>query len=1055
MRQDAFDEPASTSSRGRGVYRSPVRAVWLFAVVGAAWVVMTNAIIHVNLEGWPRFWLQTTKGLVFVVASALFVGYLERGFGRQRDHSDASARETDDALRHSETRYQALVERVPGVVWLNEIDPRDPKRTHCVYIAPQLEFLLGYTPEEWMADDDLWRRVIHPDDLSGVVKENRLADSNGTLSMEYRARHRDGSIVWIHDEALLIPADGDRPACWQGVMVDITTQRIQGEALRDLSESLRAVFEATPLGIIALEKDGRVRHWNPAAERMLGWTAREVVGQPLPYVPEDKQEEFKELVRRELSGESIAGFETQRLRKDGSRIDVSISIAPLLDAEHQVNGMLGVVEDVTERRRIANELANRQRQQEAVAGLGLLSLTGGDLQSLLDEAACVAATTLGLDIAGIFELPPEEDVLLLRAGSGWLGSAPPIGLHESTLATFALNAGEPVIVEDLRADDRFSPRAPLLEHSVVSGVATAVFGATRPLGVLEVLSLEPLTFSRDDVQFLQGLATIVGHAIERERSSSALATAEAKYRGLVERGPGVVYLTDPVMTPSVVTYVSPQVVDMLGYAPEAWTKDPTFWTSILHSEDRERVIKADVRTVHEGKPLEIEYRIIASDGREVWVHDRSTVVEAPDGTPLVRQGLFVDITGRRRAEDDRRQALDRQLRLATRLELLHQIDRDVLSSASIHEMADRTLGHLRLLVPYDRGSVAVLDHETGRFTDVALRSPGVVFEENVRSYVPDDVARELLSRDVLLVRDLSEFDAKTPYVTVTQELGIRSCLTVALGLEDGQVGSLALSSTTVDAFDEESVDIAREVGSELAVAIRQRRMRETLAERAGQLERLAEERQQMLHRIVRAQEEERERVALELHDGLGQVLTSISLFASELEDAVPPEARPRAVRVNELIRRAIVDSRRLVWSLRPPELERLGLVPALRRLAEEICTPDVTVDLHEDIGDLRLAQETEAVVYRVVQEAVHNAQKHASASAISILLHRYDGTVSAFVEDNGCGFDPQTVPTGRGLGLVGMRERAELVEGNLVVESAVDAGTRIRLEVPIGVSEVR
>jgi signal transduction histidine kinase len=329
----------------------------------------------------------------------------------------------------------------------------------------------------------------------------------------------------------------------------------------------------------------------------------------------------------------------------------------------------------------------------------------------------------------------------------------------------------------------------------------------------------------------------------------------------------------------------------------------------------------------------------------------------------------------------------------------------------------------------------------------------VVFDEDVQSYVPDEVALELLSRDVLLVRDLAGFDAKTPYVIVARELGIRSCLTVALGLEEGQVGSLALSSTSVDAFDEESVEIAKEIGSELAVAIRQTRLREALAERAGQLERLAEERRQMLHRIVRAQEEERERVALELHDGLGQVLTSISLFASELEEAVPPEARPRAVRVNQLIRRAIIDSRRLVWSLRPPELERLGLVPALRRLAEEVSTPDVTVDLHEDIGSLRLAQETEAVVYRVAQEAVHNAQKHANASAVSILLHRHDGTVSALVEDNGCGFDPHGVPTGRGLGLVGMRERAELVEGNLVIESAVEAGTRIRLEVPIGASE--
>jgi PAS domain S-box-containing protein len=248
-----------------------VRAVWLFAVLSAAWVVMTNAIIHVNLQGWPRFWVQTTKGLMFVVVSSLFVAYLVRGFGRQRERSEASARETDDALRHSETRYRALVERVPGVVWLNEIDQRDPDRTHCVYVAPQLEFLLGYTPEEWMSDDDLWRRVIHPDDLPGVLKENELADS--TLSVEYRARHRDGSIVWIHDEAVLIPADGDRPACWQGVMVDITTQRIQGEALRDLSGSLRAVFEATPLGIIALERDGRVRHWNPAA-RERSWVSR-------------------------------------------------------------------------------------------------------------------------------------------------------------------------------------------------------------------------------------------------------------------------------------------------------------------------------------------------------------------------------------------------------------------------------------------------------------------------------------------------------------------------------------------------------------------------------------------------------------------------------------------------------------------------------------------------------------------------------------------------------------------------------------------------------------
>jgi len=272
---------------------------------------------------------------------------------------------------------------------------------------------------------------------------------------------------------------------------------------------------------------------------------------------------------------------------------------------------------------------------------------------------------------------------------------------------------------------------------------------------------------------------------------------------------------------------------------------------------------------------------------------------------------------------------------------------------------------------------------------------------------------------------------------------------VALKADEGQLGALVLSSTEPGVFDEEAADIASEVGSELAIAFGQALLRDALAERATQLEQLAQERQQMLHRIVRAQEEERERVALELHDGLGQLLTSISLFASDLEVEVPAAARPRAVRVTELVRRAIADSRQLVWSLRPPELERLGLVPAVRRLAEDVSLPDVFVDLHEEIGELRLPPESEAVVYRVVQEAVHNAQKHSRAAAISIVMRRNDGMLTTLVEDNGRGFDPASIQPGRGLGLIGMRERAELVEGRLVVESAAGAGTRIRLEVPI------
>ena len=869
--------------RGVRADRLAIRAVGACLVLGAVFV-STDVVLEVFYHQRIQAWAQPLKGAAFALTATVVVYFLVRRFARQLEGADESARRSADELRRSEARYRSLIEQVPGVVWLNEVDRDDPGLTHCVYVAPQLVDLLGRTPKEWMADDFLWREVVHPDDRGRVLEINNRADETGILSLEYRAIHGDGSTVWIHDEAVLIPAEGDRPAYWQGVMVDITAQRVQDEALHELSESLRGVFHASPLAISVLEPDGRVRHWNPAAERMFGWTATEVVGKPLPTVPSTERETFEEVRTRTLAGESLAGFETARVRRDGSRIEVSVSTAPLVDSNGEINAWVGVIEDITERKRV--ELALR--------------------------------------------------------------------------------------------------------------------------------------------------------------------TAEDRYRGLVEEGPAVVYLCDANQVPAQIMYVSPQIVDLLGFPRESWTADPTFWLDVIHAADRDRLVREVTAAIGRDEQLVIEYRMVAADGREVWVNDRASVVRDREGVALFRQGVLLDVTDRIQAEEERRLGLDRQLRLATRLELLHQIDRDVLSSASIEQMAEKALDHLRLLVPFDRGSVITIDQETDRFRYVAIRSSDLTVGMDLQTGALDDVTRERLARDVFLVPDMEMLDPQTTLSIEARRSGIRSALTVALRTDDRQVGVLALTSKTVDAFDDEAVDIAREVGSELAIAIAQTNLRETLADRARELERLAEERQQMLHRIVRAQEEERERVALELHDGLGQVLTSASLFASDLQEEVAEEARPRAIRVNELIRRAIVDSRQLVWSLRPPELERLGLVPALRRLADEISIPELTVDLHEEIGDIRLAPESEAVVYRVVQEAVHNAQKHAKATAISILLQRNNGQLRTLVEDNGRGFDPTAIPPGRGLGLIGMRERAELVKGALVVESASKAGTRVRLMVPIG-----
>lgn len=247
-----------------------------------------------------------------------------------------------------------------------------------------------------------------------------------------------------------------------------------------------------------------------------------------------------------------------------------------------------------------------------------------------------------------------------------------------------------MIIQDLASEWRFPPPSNLTDHGVVSGVSVVVHaGGIRPYGTLEALSRTPSICTRDDVHFLRTVSALIGFAIDRERAEAAIHAAEERFRQLVEAGPGVVYVHDGKQAPPALTYVSPQVVELLGYPHETWERDPLFWLECIHPEDRKRVLRADERAIGAGAPIVKEYRFVAADGREVWVADRATVIRDEQGTPLLWQGLLVDVTERVRAEEERSRAIESQLRLATRLETLHQVDRDVLCATSIEQMADR------------------------------------------------------------------------------------------------------------------------------------------------------------------------------------------------------------------------------------------------------------------------------------------------------------------------------------------------------------------------------
>jgi two-component system sensor histidine kinase UhpB len=211
------------------------------------------------------------------------------------------------------------------------------------------------------------------------------------------------------------------------------------------------------------------------------------------------------------------------------------------------------------------------------------------------------------------------------------------------------------------------------------------------------------------------------------------------------------------------------------------------------------------------------------------------------------------------------------------------------------------------------------------------------------------------------------------------------------------------------------------------------------------LERLEHERRESGRRALAVQEGERLRLSRELHDEVGQTLTGVLL---ELEGITGEGSPTRLVDAREGVRASLEELRAIARRLRPAVLDDLGLSPALRSLAAQVSRP-VGLDLVFD-SDPRLPElspEEELAVYRIAQEALTNAVRHADPVHADLKLRVTDGTLELLVRDDGCGFDPDAAT--QGTGVRGMRERAMLVGGELDVATAAGGGTQVVLRLPL------
>lgn len=272
-------------------------------------------------------------------------------------------------------------------------------------------------------------------------------------------------------------------------------------------------------------------------------------------------------------------------------------------------------------------------------------------------------------------------------------------------------------------------------------------------------------------------------------------------------------------------------------------------------------------------------------------------------------------------------------------------------------------------------------------------------------------------------------------------------------LGEDEVGRLGRSLERMRATLRESLEAIARANLDLERRVDER-TRE-LARVNRELSARERSRGELLRKVISAQEEERKRVARELHDETSQSLTAVVMSLEAMLTArAAGDLRQRLTEIRGIAVSALDEVHRLLHDLRPSVLDDLGLTSAIRWCAERHLEP-LGIAVRCEFAGLedRLPPETETALFRVVQEAITNIAKHAEAETVLIQGAARDGTVAIEIEDDGKGFDPERVTqdraTGTGLGLTGMRERVELLGGTLTVESTPAQGTRIAFAVPL------
>ncbi len=414
-----------------------------------------------------------------------------------------------------------------------------------------------------------------------------------------------------------------------------------------------------------------------------------------------------------------------------------------------------------------------------------------------------------------------------------------------------------------------------------------------------------------------------------------------------------------------------------------------------------------------------------------------------------KQGNFTMVTEIMRDVTEAKETESKVTKAHQDLSALYTIANVVSQSLNLDTVLSSALDKTLEIMQQSTGGILLLDEESQTLFYRVHRGLSDRYSREMCLRLGEGIAGKVAQTGVaILVEDIST-DPRAAHLDLMAIEGHRTFVCVPLRSKDRILGVLNIVSHEASKFSSEDVRLLESIAAQIAIAIENSRLHQEVRHKE-------EIRGELLQDMISLQEEERRRIARELHDETSQVLASLTASLEAAASMLPTGAdKTKAIlrKAQALAINILDEIHKLIYELRPILLDDLGLVAAIRWLTENnLRAAGITVNFNTVGHVRRLPPQLETALFRVTQEAIYNIAKHAQANNVDISLHFKKSAIEVHIKDDGRGFDVQKAMSSkdrpRGLGLLGMKERIELINGALNIRSRMgDGGTEINIRI--------